>query len=347
MSGVGWRANDLDASEIAALLRSRKTEDRIRAAERLSTGNSDHVPMLVDLLGDRSHYIAAIAARKLAANPPDGIERELLRAYLERDSEGSANDPGCHVRTHLALALGKLAFHPAVDALRRGIKTRQWEYVGGMRTDTAVALRGNCALGLSQLAPLDAARDLAILLYDGAGDPLDRTLEARKSAARALGRLGEPAAIVPLALRLTYPERENSEVLAECMDAVVSLEDSRAIELLEPLLRHEDQRLAAQAALAIARTGHDDAARLLLETCNRLRGDLLRAVALSLSSIRTDGSQQALRDLAHSVREESRLAAIEALAAALDSESKVVLEGLAESDSSPRVQVAARDALGR
>jgi HEAT repeat protein len=63
--------------------------------------------------------------------------------------------------------------------------------------------------------------------------------------------------------------------------------------------------------------------------------------------MRTDGSQQALRELAHSVREESRLAAIEALASAADPESRAVLENLAKSDSSVRVREAAQSAMGR
>jgi HEAT repeat protein len=336
----------VDVEQVSAQLKSRKTEDRIRAAERLSASEPGHVPILTDLLGDKSHYIAAIAARKLAANPPDETERALLRAYLNRDAGGASLDPGCHIRMHLAIALGKLRYHPAVDTLRKGIKARQWEYVGGVKTDTAVGLRGNCALALSQLAPLDAARDIAILLYDGHASPLDTTLEARKAAARALGRLGDQPALVVLALRLTYPDHEDADVIAECMDSVAAMEDPRALEMLEPLLRHRDQHLAARAALAVARTGHEDAARLLLETCDRLHGDLLRAVALSLSSMRTDDSQRALRELATSVREEARLAAVEALAAAPDSESRAVLSQLAESDSSPRVREAARLAVG-
>jgi HEAT repeat protein len=337
---------DMDSDTLTSLLRSKKTQDRIRAAESLDTADATHVPLVLEVLSDSTHYVAAIAARKLAADPPEGIERQIIKAYRERDANGPANDPGCHIRTHLALTFGKLHVHPAIDDLKRGIKLRQWEYVGGVRTDTAVGLRGNCALALSQLAPVDAARDIAVLLYDGAGDPLDRTLEARKAAARALGRLGDQAALVALALRLTYPDGENPEVLAECMDAVVETRDERGMELLKPLLRHDDAHLAAQAALAIARTGLDEAVPLLVDVCDRLRGDLLRAVALSLSAMRTDASRKALREQAASVREEARMAAIEALSTAPDADSRAVLENLAATDTSPRVREAARRSLG-
>lgn len=333
----------MDVEQIRSQLRSRKTEDRIRAGERLSAGRPEHVPLLLEMLADRSHYVAGIAARKLSENPPEGVERDLLRAYHEREAGGAATDPGCAIRMGLAITLGKLRYHPAVDSIRRGMRVRQFE--GG--ADTAVALRGNCALALAQLAPLDAARDIAILLYDGESGPLDRTLAARKAAARALGILGDPAAHVVLALRLAYPDDEDPDVLAECMDGLVALEDPRILESLEPLLHHRDPQLVARAALAVARTGHEDAARLLLETCDRLKGDLLRAVALALSAIRTDKSQAALRELASFVREEGRLAAVEALAAAPDAESRAVLERMAREDSSPRVREAAGRATER
>jgi HEAT repeat protein len=331
----------LDLEQIHAALRSRKTEDRIRAGERLSASRNEHVPLLLEMLADRSHYVAGIAARKIAEHSPEGVERDLLRIYHEREAGGAATDPGCAVRMGLAIALGKLRYHPAVETIRRGLRARQLE--GGV--DTAAALRGNCALALAHLAPLDAARDIAILLYDGRSGPLDNTLAARKAAAQALGMLGDPAAQVVLALRLAYPSDEDPDVLAECMDALVSLEDPRVLESLEPLLHHRDPQLVARAALAIGRTGHEDAARLLLETCERLKGDLLRAVALALSAMRTDESQAALRELASSVREEGRLAAVEALSAAPDAACRTLLSQMAESDSSPRVRHAAQSAV--
>ena len=330
----------MDIDSIQTLLQSKRTEDRVRAAESLSAGHPSHIPILMALLSDRTAYVASAAARKLCSNPPEGQEQALLKAYKERDESGSKLDPGCHIRAYLAMALGKLAFHPAADALRKGIKTRQIE----KGSDSAVVLRGNCALALSQVAPPDAVRDISILLFEPADFLMDSS-EARKAAARALGRIPDEAAIIPLVLRLTYPEGENSDVLAVCMEAVVDRDDPRALELLAPYLAHSNQGLAAQAAILIARTGSDEALQLLKSTCLDMRGDALRAVVLALSAIRNDSAQLAVLELAREVREDIRLAAVEALAGRSGAMVREALAGIAESDSSPSVRRAAALAL--
>ncbi len=330
----------MSLDQISAFLDSKRTEDRVRGAEKLSARDDSHAPLLLKLLEDRTPYVAAIAARKLSEFPPERVERALLKAYLERDEKGVKLDPGCHIRTYLALALGKLGYHPAADAIRRGIRTVQTE----QGTDTAVSLRGNCALALSQLAPPDAVRDIAILLFEPGGFSVNSS-QARKAAAQALGRVPDAAAIVPLAVRLSYPGEELPEVLAVCMESVVALEDPRAVELLEPFLVHSDQHLAAHAALMIAQTGHEDAPGLLRSACDRLRGDPLRAVVLGLSALRTDAAHETLLALAGSILEEVRLAVIEALAGARDTKSLATLQIVANEDSSPSVRRAAALAL--
>jgi HEAT repeat protein len=330
----------MDIDSIQTLLQSKRTEDKVRAAESLSASNPTHTPILLNLLSDRTPYVASVAARKLCANPPDGQERTLLKAYQERDENGPKLDPGCHIRAYLGMALGKLTYHPATAALRTGIKTRQIE----KGSDSAVLLRGNCALALSQIAPADAVRDISLLLFEPTDFRTDSS-EARKAAARALGRIPDEAAIIPLALRLTYPEGENADVLAVCMEAAVEREDARALELLAPYLSYPNQSLAAQAAILIARTGDDEAIQLLKRACLEMRGDPLRAVVLALSAVRNDSAQLAVVELAHEVREDIRLAAVEALAGAQDAKVREALTNIAESDSSPSVRRAAAIAL--
>ena len=208
--------------------------------------------------------------------------------------DGIGRDPGCQIRANLAFALGRLQYHPASDVLRAGIRTVQIEPVGGVPFDTAAHLRANCALALAQLRDVDCVRDIALLLFDRSGYALrgvgpDPTLkmEPRKAAARALALTGSVQARLPLTLKLVHPENEAPEVLQECMQALVDLEDPHALEVLEPYLSTTDARLAAYAALMIARTQAPEAAALLGEAMQRLSGDPLRATVLALTTLRT------------------------------------------------------------
>ena len=281
----------------------------VRQLARFSDLDAQH--LLVAVLKDRSSYVATIAAEKLAECAEAPLLPALLTHFDYLCVEGTKRDPGCHVRSKLAYAFGRLEVMSAVEALRIGIKTVQMEPVGGVPTDTAIHLRANCALALAQLRDPRALRDISILLFDegnpnytAASNALYVTVKSRKAAAQALSRLGNPAGVVPLAIKLAYPRSETPEVLQECMSAVVDLEDDDALELLKPYLSHRDQHLTAFAALMIARTRDPQALPLILQTLDRLTGDPLQATILGLSTIRTDEAQAALKQLATSDRKE-------------------------------------------
>ena len=234
--------------------------------------------------------------------------------------------------------------------LRVGIRTVQIEPVGGVPFDTAAHLRANCALALAQLRDVDAVRDIALLLFDRAGYALrgvhpDPTLkmEPRKAAARALALTGSVQARLPLTLRLVHPENETPEVLQECMQALVDLEDPHALEVLEPYLHHDDARLTTFAGLMIARTQAPEAAALLGGAVQRLSGDPLQAMVLALTTLRTPEAYVLLHELARAEREQVRLAVVGALPP--DAASREMLEDLAARDSSQRVRTAAATAL--
>jgi HEAT repeat protein len=337
----------MTVDSIRALLKSRDTRQRVRAVEQLDPADPEHVPLLLATLRDASHYVAAQAAKRLVEAPPEDAAAAILERFADLMRTGTAADPGCAIREQLALALGRLRYHPALEALRAAMKTVQIEPVAGVPTDTAVAMRGNCALALSQLWSQDAARDIGILLFDMGNRLPDDTAAARRAAARALGLLGDPAALVPLAIRLAHPKGEVPEVLADCMEAVAALEDPRALELLEPYLRGGDRYLAAQAALALARIRHPRAPELLRDLCHRLDGDALRAVVLALGAMRTDEAVAAVHALARSDRDAIRAATAEALALSSDDASRSLLQALADSDASPAVRKAAARALGK
>ena len=339
----------MDAEQIRKRLRSPKTQERIGAVGQASAlEGPERQALLLEALADKSPYVGALAAEALGESADTQAASAMAERFAFLSEDGPARDPGCHIRGNLAFALGRLQHYGASDALRIGIRATQVEAVGGVPFDTAAHLRANCALALAQIGDLDSLRDIALLLFDRSGfarglpDPKVK-MEPRKAAARALSRLGSVQGRLPLTLRLVHPENEEPEVLQECMQALVELEDPHALEVLEPYLHHRDMRLAAYAALTIAQTQAPEAAALLGGAIDRLSGDPLQAAVLALTTLRTPEAADLLYALTRADREAVRLAAIAALPP--NAASRIVLEALAAHDPSPRVRAAARSAL--
>ena len=339
----------VDAEQVRKRLRSRQTQDRIGAVKQASgLDQPERQALLLEALADKSPYVGALAAEALGESADDAAALVMTERFALLSEDGPVRDPGCHIRGNLAFALGRLEYYAASDVLRVGIRAVQIESVGGVPFDTAAHLRANCALALAQIRDLDSIRDIALLLFDRSGfahglpDPKVK-MEPRKAAARALSLMGSAQARLPLTLRLVHPENEEPEVLQECMQALVELEDPHALEVLQPYLRHRDMRLAAFAALMIAQTQDPKAASLLAGAIERLSGDPLRATVLALMTLHTPEAQELLYSLTRSDREAVRLAAIDALPRS--SAGRTVLEALSAHDASPHVRAAAKAVL--
>jgi HEAT repeat protein len=294
-------------TQIAALLDSRRVEDRIRGV-----GLTDRLPdetrreLLLRALGDKTNYVAAEAAKLLGDCADEAADIAMVERFLWLAEKGETRDVGCHIRANLAFAFGKRECHRASDALRIGVQTVQIEAVGGVPFDVGAHLRANSALALAQMRARDALRDIGPLLFDfgrnriGARSttPLIRG-ETRKAAAQALGILGNRDALALLASKLLFPEADElPEVLQECMQSVVMLQDERGLELLTPYLtRHPDELLAAYAGLMIAQSRAPEAPALLRDALPRFSGDALEAVLIALTTLRTPKAEQILEEL--------------------------------------------------
>ena len=343
------------SEELKTLLRSKKTEDRIRAVPKLlRLPDPERQTWLLEMLRDKVNYVAAQAAAGLAECADLNSAWTMLERFVYLTESGKQRDPGCHIRAHLAYIFGRLEYSPAAEALGVGIRTVQIEPVGGVPFDTAAHLRANCALALAQMRAPDALRDISLLLFDTSGNAIGEQtfrgdprvkVEPRKAAAQAMVRLGDANALIPLTLRLTYPENELPEVLQECMLAVVDLEDPRALELLTPYLHHADAGLIAYAALMIARTRDPEAPLLIEEAILRLSGDPLSAAVLALSLLRTDEGRATLYRLAKHPREDIRRAVVETLADSPDDENLQQLQAIATSDKSSIIRNIAKRAI--
>ena len=339
----------MDTDQITKRLRAKQTPERISAVRQAAAlDGPERQTLLLTALLDKSHYVAALAAEALGEHTDAAAAAAMTDRLRHLSEDGLAHDPGCHIRSNLAFALGRLRCSPAADALKLGLHTTQIEAVGGVAFDTAAHLRGNCALALAQIQDLDSVREIALLLFDRSGnvpglpDPKAK-MEPRKTAARALSITGSVQARLPLTLRLVHPENEEPEVLQECMQALVDLEDPYAPEVLAPYLKHRDLNLAAFAALTLARTQSPKAAALIADALPHFTGDPLKAVVLALTTLRTPDATDLLYTLTRSPREAVRLAVLDALPP--NAATRTVLQALAAHDTSPRVREAAQAAL--
>jgi len=294
------------ATEINRLLASRKVEDRIRAV-----GLTDRLPeeiqcaVLLRALTDKTNFVAAEAAKRLGDCADTAADAIMVERFLWLAEKGESRDGGCHIRANLAFAFGKRECYQATDALWIGLKTVQIEAVGGVPFDVGAHLRANSALALAQMRARDVLRDITPLLFDFGKNRVgakptapEIRSETRRTAAQALGILGNRDALAPLAVKLLFPDGESLDVLQECMNSIILLQDDRALELLTPyLVSHPDEMLAAYAGLMIAQSRVPEAPALLRASLSRFSGDALRAVLIALTTLRTPEAEAILAEL--------------------------------------------------
>lgn len=365
---------------IRKALRARRVEERLVAVERLSSiAGAEATALLAAALRDRSHYIAALAARLLGERGDPGAVPAMVETFRWMAEKGKARDSGCRVRNELALAFGKMEDARASEVLFAGLRTVQVEPDGASLADMGAALRGNCAQALGQIRAPGALAELALLLFDTVPlkDDFEKVAPA-KAAAEAIGRLGDAAGIVPLSIAVAHgpdllfpkmivPENRPtavSEVVTVCMDALVVLEAPQIVTLLAPYLAAPEEQgrrsgeedapsgpeqtarayLCARAALALSRTRRPGVQPLLERALETAAPEALQAVAVALANLRSSEARQALVQAAGHVRAAVRAAATAGLALFPEPEVEALLRRLARRDPDARVRQAAAQA---
>jgi HEAT repeat protein len=322
---------------IDRLLASKRTEDRLRAVEAIRVSDdTSWNSRLIDLLDVRPNYLAAVASKAVSELARLDDAPKLLECFESLLSSGTDRDPSYEIRSRLAFTFGRLEYWPAEPALQQGI--RRYDSSGG--GDVAGALRANCAVALAEMRTKDALRDISLLLFNHAQPPGPQV-----AAVKALVRLGDRSALVPLAILLANPDGVRPEVLEEAMDAVVELQDERAVEVLGPYLRDSDPGLVVRAALSLAKTHRPEIPELIKGVLGDLSREYLSKVILALGIMRTEEADRALIEIARSPREAERVAAVEALGIGRSEAGLKALEEIAKTDASPAAGNAARKIL--
>jgi HEAT repeat protein len=247
------------------------------------------VAELRGLLGDKSNFVvgegAEIAGERMFAE----LVPELVAAFQRFMIDPVETDKICRAKIAIVEALNKLEYDRE-EVFRTALGHVQMEPRWGGSDDTAAPLRAAAAFALVRIGP----RDLMILLSDLLADPEKVT---RAAAAKALGATGMQAAIPLLRLKARIGDEE-SEVVAECLTALVVADPDGAIPFVGPFLDSDNEEIAEGAALAIAESRRPEGLEVLKKHVPKTEpGSLQNVVLLAIAITRLPAGVEFLLDV--------------------------------------------------
>jgi hypothetical protein len=237
---------------------------------------------LARALRDRSNVVVAKAARLIGELGLNGLAPELASTF-QRLSGATPTpakaDPQCWAKNAIAEALHRLDWDDAAVFLL-GLSHVQLEPVWGGVTDTAVPLRGVCALGLVNCRSL-ASQEILLHLVERLADP-EATVRTR--AARAIAALGNHAGIAVLRLKAVQGDAE-SAVTGECFLGLLEMDPQGSLDFVGRFLRGSGS-VAGEAAAALGACRLPEGFALLQQAWNdcvdpELRAQMLLAMGTS------------------------------------------------------------------
>ena len=300
--------------------------------------DSEAVSLVKKSLASRSNLIVSKAARLAEDNNLADLVPGLLAAYDRFFTNPEKTDPQCWAKNALSRALAKLECRDK-EVFLRGLRHHQMEPTWGGRSDSAGALRANCAHALLGCEGLDN-QQLVVILLEAL---VDEDKSVRLETVRALAQLGEIAVPI-LRLRALIPGEE-PEVLGQCFSALLAIERDAAIPFVARFLEPGDDP-SGEAAFALAETRSRDALAALLGRQTDVSDEWFSGVLLSAIALtRLPAGVDFLIGL---IEREEREAprAIEALLRVANQEQRARLEHAVEATGSPRLVKALRESLG-
>ncbi len=300
---------------------NRKVEAQIEELKALrTTGDTDAVAAaLRKALLSKVSIIVAKAAAITGELRMQRLVPELAAAFDRMLQKPIQMDPQCWAKNAIAKALCTLEYTEAALFVR-GLRHVQMEPVWAGEEDTAVTLRGICALALPSTGDLprrEVLRHLASALTDSYESSLPEVIErsapVRVEAARAVAQMnGEEAALL---LRLKARAGDIApSVTGQVFDCLLELEGEEVIPFLSEFLRSGKDVMQEEAALSLGTSRLPAAVDLLQRTWEttvnpQLRGAILRG----LSASRQESAFVFLLDLISKGRERDAIEAMGAL----------------------------------
>ena len=240
------------------------------------------------------------AVQELAKLKHPSVAPAMTELYNWLEQDPTKRDKTCGIRTAIAEAFGEIGTVVGIDTLKKAIRTVQ---IGPGPEDVAIKLRATAALALAQ-SDSESLYELAILLFDEEPaiptSPISRPFvkaPTRRAAAQAMAILGDAGGAAILAVKLKFPGGEVPEVLADCLEALISIRPTYVLEIAKPYLVGDDEYLCAITALALAQNMGQNVLPLLLDTLDTVHGAAKESIVIAISVIRSSSIRQILLDL--------------------------------------------------
>ena len=195
-------------------------------------------------LKDRSNYLVSKAAALAGELRLTAVVPDLLHAFERFMADPVKTDPQCWAKNAIVKALKDLN-HDDPAVFLRGIEHVQMEAVWGGSVDTALTLRGACALALVACA-LDRQTILARLV-----DRMSDKHPVRIDAIHALGQCPGPDTALLLRLKALLGDEEPG-VTGDCFDALLHIEPAASVPFVARFLAAENPEVRVEAAAALA-----------------------------------------------------------------------------------------------
>lgn len=348
--------------EIRKGLQSRKVADRLGALRAIRHQELAELAKwssaVLDALRDSSNLVVQAAVKCLKETDwlggPPPID-SLAQAYRRLAKDGAKRDPGCVARIEMVAGLAAADAMECEDIFLDACETVQVERSGNGLEDMGVTLRAQAAAAIARVRPPGSLVALTLLLFDQEphvdSPPQERifaTASVRKVAAQAIAALGDPGGVAVLVLRLAHSDAELPDVLVECMDALVHLDNDVALQRLPTFLAARNEYLVVGAATALARLQiehHPTVVDLLIDACAAAPLESRESVGLALAAMRSQHGDDGLAVMLHHPDETVRQAAVVGLTQRGGANAKSLLTRVAELDPIKSVRDAAHRAL--
>jgi HEAT repeat protein len=255
---------------------------------------------------DSSRAMLVTAAANVVAEAElEGVAPALRAAFARFLHDAARSDPGCAAKTAVARALYKLC-ESAIDVFLPGIHHVQREPVWGGSVDTAIELRGVCALGLVRGGYPDAMLELAELLAD-------REVMARVAAAQAIAYSERADVGLPLLRMKARLGDDDPRVSAACFAALLALAPAGSLPFVGSFLQADAVEVQEAALIALGESRLPEALPALQAFIGGFPEQAVRAVALTaIGLLRSEAGWEHLLSV---VREGDYGVACDALAA--------------------------------
>jgi HEAT repeat protein len=211
-------------------------------------------------LKDRSNYLVSKAAALAGELRLTALVPDLLRAFDRFMIDPAKADPQCWAKNAIVKALKDLN-HDDPAVFLRGIEHVQMEAGWGESVDTALTLRGACALALVACS-LDRQTILKHLV-----DRMADEKPVRIDAIRALGQCPGPDTALLLRLEALLGDKE-PEVIGDCFEVLLQISPADSVPFVARFLAAKDLEVRVEAASALAASREPQAIEVLKQCFN-------------------------------------------------------------------------------